>query len=78
MTNDIPWQHRPLLPLRVAGELLGVGKSSLYRLRASGQLTFAKIGGKTYIKTPSLLDYFETSEEWPADKQSRGPKGAQQ
>lgn len=74
MTTVTPWAQRPLLPLRVAADLLGISRSGLYRLQASGKLTFGKVGGKTVVKTSSLISYLETIEEWPAGEQSRNVK----
>lgn len=77
--SQVPWNQRPLLTLRVASDLLGISRSGLYRLQANGKLTFAKVGGKTVIRTPSLIGYLETIEEWPTSSaQSRGATGAQQ
>ncbi|THF59855.1 helix-turn-helix domain-containing protein [Ollibium composti] len=62
--SQIPWPQKPVLPLRVAADLLGISRSSLYRLQAGGKLTFARVGGKSVVRTPSLLAYLETIEEW--------------
>lgn len=62
--STVPWFQKPVLPLRVASEVLGVSRSSLYRLQASGKLTFSRIGGKTVIKTASVIAYLETIEDW--------------
>lgn len=77
MTTVTPWAQKPLLPLRVAADLLGISRSGLYRLQASGKLTFAKVGGKTVVKTPSLIDYLETIEEWPVGERACGAKAMQ-
>ncbi len=77
ISHQIPWAQKPLLPLRVAADLLGISRSGIYRLQASGKLTFAKVGGKTVVKTHSLIGYLETIEEWPAGEQGRGAKAIQ-
>lgn len=62
----VPWFQKPVLPLRVASEVLGVSRSSLYRLQAGGKLTFARIGGKTVIRTESVIALLEAIEDWPS------------
>lgn len=77
-TSNIIWSDKPLLPLRTAADLLGISRSGLYRLQASGKLTFCKLGGRTVVKTKSLISYLDTIEEMPAvGEQSRSAKGAQ-
>lgn len=66
ISHQIPWAQKPLLPLRVAADLLGISRSGLYRLHSAGKLTFAKVGNKTVVKTPSLIGYLETIKEVPA------------
>jgi excisionase family DNA binding protein len=65
-TSNIIWSDKPLLPLRTAADLLGISRSGLYRLQASGKLTFCKLGGRTVVKTTSLISYLDTIEEMPA------------
>lgn len=64
--STVPWFQKPVLPLRVASEVLGVSRSSLYRLQAGGKLTFSRVGGKTVIRTKSVLAYLEEIEDWPS------------
>jgi excisionase family DNA binding protein len=70
--STVPWFQKPVLPLRVASEVLGVSRSSLYRLQASGKLTFSRIGGKTVVRTSSVTAYLEAIEDWS----STGASGA--
>lgn len=73
--STIAWTDKPLLSLRAASDLLSVSRSGLYRLQASGKLTFGKVGGRTVVKTKSLISYLDTIEEMPAaGEQSRSAK----
>lgn len=68
ISHQIPWAQKPVLPLRVASEVLGVSRSTLYRLQAGGKLTFSRVGGKTVIRTASVIAYLEAIEDWPSPK----------
>ncbi|EKF60573.1 hypothetical protein QWE_05888 [Agrobacterium albertimagni AOL15] len=74
--SDIPWQDRPILRLNDAAALLGgVSRSNLYRMQAAGQLVFVKIGGRTGIKTSSVIEYLASLEAIPAGAlRERGAK----
>ena len=79
ISSEIPWVQKPILPLRVAADLLCISRSGLYRLRADGKLHFAKVGGKAVVKTPSLIAYLEEIDGLSsAGEQSRGAAGSQQ
>jgi excisionase family DNA binding protein len=73
----VPWFHRPVLPLVVAAEVLGISRSGLYRLQASGKLTFSRIGKKTVVRTSSVTAYLETIEDWSSTGEA-GAKAVQQ
>ena len=75
--STIPWTDKPLLSLRAASDLLSVSRSGLYRLQASGKLTFGKVGGRTVVRTRSLIEYLETIEDLPPGAPSGGAKGVQ-
>lgn len=74
--SGVPWPQRPVLTLRVAGDLLGVSRSSLYRLRARGELTFARVGGKSVVITNSLIGYLETIQLSPDEISALGVRVA--
>lgn len=42
-----------------AAAMLGVSRSTLYRLMAAGELGYATIGGRRLIPTTALLDLVE-------------------
>jgi predicted DNA-binding transcriptional regulator AlpA len=75
--STITWTDKPLLSLRAASDLLSVSRSGLYRLQASGKLTFGKVGGRTVIRTRSLIEFVETIEDLPPAAPSSGVKGVQ-
>jgi predicted DNA-binding transcriptional regulator AlpA len=77
--SDIPWRDRPILRLDDAAALLGgVSRSNLYRMQASGQLVFVKIGGRTGVRTSSVIDYLAALETVPAgDLSDHGAKAVQ-
>lgn len=78
-SGEIHWSQRPLLHIRTAAELLGVSRSGIYRLEAAGKLAFGKIGGRTVVRTDSLIRYLEEVEDWTSGQQgAAGRKAAAQ
>jgi excisionase family DNA binding protein len=51
------------LPLAVApteaARLIGLSRTSLYRLCAAGELSLLKVGGRTLIRTADLAAYLD-------------------
>lgn len=45
-----------------AAELLTVSRSTLYKLRGSGQIPFVKVGGATRYWESALLRYLKSRE----------------
>lgn len=75
--GDIHWSQRPLLPVKIVAELLGVSRSGVYRLQSAEKLAFGKIGGRTVIRTDSVLRYLEEVEDWtPSQQGAAGRKAA--
>lgn len=75
-SGDIHWSQRPLLPIKTAAELLGVSRSSIYRLESAGHLAFSKIGHRTVVRTASLLRYLENVEDWSSSEQGAAGRKA--
>jgi excisionase family DNA binding protein len=48
------------LSIKDAARLLGLGRSTIYRLIGDGQLQIVKIGNRTLIKTSSIRSLVET------------------
>lgn len=74
--KEIHWSQRPLLPIKTVAELIGVSRSSIYRLEAAEKLSFAKVGGKTVVRTRSLLCYLDTVEDWTSGHQGAAGRKA--
>lgn len=65
--SSIPWRDRPVLRFEDVAVLLGgVSRSNLYRMQAAGKLLFVKIGGRTVVKTSSVIEYLDALEVIPA------------
>ena len=72
-----PWRDRPLLPLKVAAEIVGVSVASLYRFADEGRLKFRQLAGRTLVDTKSLIKLAESADDWaPRDvgKESRAKR----
>ena len=65
----IPFSERPLCTLREAEEAGFPKLTTLYRLVNEGRIEMIKIGGRSYLKVPSLLKLAETG----ADPKERRP-----
>ena len=63
------WRERPLLPLKLASEIVGVSVASLYNFVDQGRLRFRQLGGRTLVETKSLIALVDNAEEWkPSDR----------
>lgn len=78
ISSEIPWVQKPILPLRVAADLLCISRSSLYRLRADGKVTFTRVGGKSVVRTASIVAYLEEIGGLPSDGAPRPGQQATQ
>lgn len=61
---QIPWRDRPLLPLKVASEVVGVSVASLYRFADEGKLKFRQLAGRTLVDTKSLIALADAADDW--------------
>jgi hypothetical protein len=59
-----PWRDRPLLPLKVAAEIVGVSVGSLYRFADEGRLKFRTLAGRTLVDTKSLIVLADSAQDW--------------
>jgi excisionase family DNA binding protein len=48
-----------LIPVPYAAKLLGLPRSSAYRLAESGELPTRRLGGRVYVITAKLLEIVE-------------------
>ena len=64
------WRDRPLLPLKIASEVVGVSVASLYRFADEGRLKFRQLAGRTLVDTKSLVALADSAADWAP--QSRG------
>lgn len=67
---DIPWQARPFLHIKTAAQLLGVSRTSIYRMKEAGHLRLAGVGSRTVVRTESLLEYIKSVEDRTPEAQS--------
>lgn len=60
-SGEVEGEHVPVLLLRVeeAARRLGIGRSSMYRLLASGDIESVRVGGLRRIPVPALDDYVD-------------------
>jgi hypothetical protein len=59
-----PWRDRPLLQLKVAGEIAGLSPASLYRASDEGRLKLRELGGRTLVDTKSLIALIDSATDW--------------
>lgn len=62
--SSIPWRERVLVPINFASEIIGVSRSTIYRLQADGKLVFKRIGGKTLVTVASLTHLLDNPDDW--------------
>lgn len=76
IAGEIHWSERPLVPIKVASELLAVSRSGIYRLEAAGKLSFGKIGSRTVVRVDSLIRYLDSVEDWTPSQQGAAARKA--
>lgn len=64
ITGTTPWRERPFLTLQDAAEIVGCSPATLYGAAAAERLEFCRLGGRTLVKTPSLIAYIGTAKPW--------------
>lgn len=58
------WRDRPLLPLKIASEVVGVSIGSLYRFSDEGRLKLRTLAGRTLVDTKSLIALADSAQDW--------------
>jgi hypothetical protein len=74
--TDPNWRARPVLSLKAAANIAGISVSSLYRYQADGRLSFGRLGGRTLVRTDSLIQLIDSVEDWSASDQGAAARGA--
>ena len=57
--------ERILISIREATEMLGIGRTTIYRLIAEGRLETVKIGSRRLVKVESLREIIERGASFP-------------
>jgi excisionase family DNA binding protein len=60
-TPQLPGEGSLLLSVKDAADHLGIGRSSLYQLMASGEIETVDIGRRRYISRVALTKFIETN-----------------
>lgn len=77
MPAHTSWRERPLLPLKLASEIIGVSVASLYNFADQGRLNFRQLGGRTLVETKSLIALADGATKWKSSdrgKQARAKR----
>ena len=62
MTDQDPFEGLPLLiAVPVAAKLLGLSRSTAYRLALTGDLPVRRIGGRVYVVTARLRKFVDAA-----------------
>lgn len=64
IAGSTPWRERPFLTLQDAAEIVGCSTATLYGAAAAERLELCRLGGRTLVKTPSLIAYIGTAKPW--------------
>ena len=62
------WQGVPVHPVKRASSILGASDSQTYALLKQGELTAVTLGGKTLIRTSSIIDFLAKAKPWEPDR----------
>jgi excisionase family DNA binding protein len=66
--HGLDWQKLPFHPIRRACAVIGASEARVYALLKTGELTAVKLGGKTLVRTSSLIDYLAKAQPWQPDR----------
>jgi excisionase family DNA binding protein len=62
VTESDPFDGQPLLmPVPAAAKLLGLSRSTAYRLALTGELPVRRLGGRVYVVTARLRAFVEAA-----------------
>jgi hypothetical protein len=62
------WQGVPVHPVKRASSIIGASDSQTYALLKAGELSAVTLGGKTLVRTSSIIDYLAKAMPWEADR----------
>jgi hypothetical protein len=61
------WQGVPVHPVKRASSIIGASDSQTYALLKAGELSAVTLGGKTLIRTSSIIDFLAKARPWEPD-----------
>lgn len=65
------WRNVPLHALGPASKISAQSPATLYKAASEGRLEFVRLGGRTLVKTESLIRYLETAEPWTPSERGK-------
>jgi excisionase family DNA binding protein len=71
-STALPWRDTVNLTISRAAEIAGVSTASLYQMRAKGELTFVRLGGRTLVDTESLKRLLAAAASKPWEASGKG------
>lgn len=58
------WRYRALLSLPDAAKVLGISRSSLYKMANAGEVSLVKLGGRTLVRSEEIARLADGVEPW--------------
>lgn len=74
------WRSRALLSLPIAAKVLGISRSSLYKMANADQLSLVRLGGRTLVRSEEVARLVDGVAPWrPSDRatKARATRAAQ-
>lgn len=65
------WAERKYLSTHIAAGVLGLSRAAVYALERAGDLQFVRLGGRTMVRTETILRLLENPEPWTPRKRRR-------
>jgi hypothetical protein len=74
--SSIPWQDRPLQTILNTAHILSSSTATVYRLAHAGDLELARLRGRTFVATSSIIEFLQTAQPWSPLPRTRKAKEA--
>ncbi|WGT48903.1 helix-turn-helix domain-containing protein [Thioclava nitratireducens] len=66
------WRSRALLSLPDAGKVLGISRSSLYKMANAGEVSLVRLGGRTLVRSEEVARLADGVETWrPSERATK-------
>jgi excisionase family DNA binding protein len=70
------WRCRAFLSLPSAAQVLGVSRTSLYKMANAGEVSLVRLGGRTLIRSEEVARLADGAEPWQPSQRAKKARAA--